>query len=46
MDRTPVTLTIYNIFYKETEENNRESLEISSRKLEIPKEHFMQIWAQ
>ena len=28
---------------KETEENNRwERLEISSRKLEIPREHFMQ----
>ena len=24
----------------------RERLEISSRKLEIPKEHFMQRWAQ
>ena len=33
--------------YKEIEENNRmERLEISSRKLEIPKEHFMQRWAQ
>ena len=32
---------------KETEENNRmERLEISSRKLEIPREHFMQRWAQ
>ena len=34
---------------KEIEENNRmksESLEISSRKLEIPREHFMQRWAQ
>ena len=32
---------------KEIEENNRwERLEISSRKLEIPKEHFMQKWAQ
>ena len=30
---------------KEIEENNRmERLEISSRKLEIPKEHFMQRW--
>ena len=30
---------------KETEENNRtERLEISSRKLEIPREHFMQRW--
>ena len=29
------------------EENNRmERLEISSRKLEIPREHFMQRWAQ
>ena len=27
---------------KEIEENNRERLEISSRKLEIPREHFMQ----
>ena len=32
---------------KEIEENNRmERLEISSRKLEIPREHFMQRWAQ
>ena len=32
---------------KAIEENNRmESLEISSRKLEIPREHFMQRWAQ
>ena len=32
---------------KEIEENNRmERLEISSRKLEIPSEHFMQRWAQ
>ena len=32
---------------KETQENNeRERLEISSRKLEIPREHFMQRWAQ
>ena len=32
---------------KAIEENNRmESLEISSRKLEIPREHFMQKWAQ
>ena len=31
---------------KEIEENNRmERLEISSRKLEIPREHFMQRWA-
>ena len=31
---------------KEIEENNRmERLEISSRKLEIPREHFMQKWA-
>ena len=31
---------------KEREENNtRERLEISSRKLEIPREHFMQRWA-
>ena len=29
---------------KEIEENNRR-LEISSRKLEIPREHFMQRWA-
>ena len=29
---------------KEIEENKR--LEISSRKLEIPREHFMQSWAQ
>ena len=36
---------------KEIEENNsfsivRKRLEISSRKLEIPREHFMQRWAQ
>ena len=32
---------------KEIEEDNRwERLEISSRKLEIPREHFMQIWTQ
>ena len=32
---------------KEIEENNRmERLEISSRKLEIPREHFIQRWAQ
>ena len=33
--------------FKEIEENNRsERLEISSRKLEIPNEHFMQRWAR
>ena len=33
--------------HKEIEENNRVGrLEISSRKLEIPREHFMQRWAQ
>ena len=32
---------------KEIEENNRMGkIEISSRKLEIPREHFMQRWAQ
>ena len=34
---------------KEIEENNRigkTRLEISSRKLEIPREHFMQRWAR
>ena len=32
---------------KEIEEiNRREKLEISSRKLEIPRKHFMQRWAQ
>ena len=31
---------------KEIEENESERLEISSRKLEIPREHFMQRWAQ
>ena len=32
---------------KEIEENNRMGrLEISSRKLEIPREHYMQRWAQ
>ena len=33
--------------WKEIEENNRMGrLEISSRKLEIPREHFMQRWTQ
>ena len=33
--------------YKEIEKTiERERLEISSRKLEIPREHFMQRWAQ
>ena len=32
---------------KEIQENNSwEKLEISSRKLEIPREHFMQRWVQ
>ena len=32
---------------KEIEENNRmERLEIASRKLEIPREHFMQRWTR
>ena len=33
---------------KETEENNRmgKTIEISSGKLEIPREHFMQRWDQ
>ena len=32
---------------KEIEENNRmEKKEISSRKLEIPRDHFLQRWAQ
>ena len=32
---------------KEIEENSRvERLDLSSRKLEIPREHFMQRWAQ
>ena len=31
---------------KEIGGNNRERLEISSRKLEIPREYFMQRWAQ
>ena len=31
---------------KEIKEKNRERLDISSRKLEIPREHFMQRWAQ
>ena len=33
---------------KEIEKNNRmgKTIEISSRKLEIPREHFMQRWAQ
>ena len=30
---------------KEIEENRMGRLEISSRKLEIPREHFMQRWA-
>ena len=34
-------------YCKEIEENNRlERLDMSSRKLEIPREHFMQRWAQ
>ena len=33
--------------FKEIEKNSKmERLEISSRKLEIPRGHFMQIWAQ
>ena len=33
--------------YEETEGNNRMGrLQISSRKLEIPREHFMQRWEQ
>ena len=33
--------------YKEIEKNNRmRRIEISSRKLEIPREHFMQRWAR
>ena len=33
--------------YREIEENNRKGkLEIPSRKLEIPREYFMQRWAQ
>ena len=33
--------------YKEMEENNRmERLKISSRKMEISREHFMQRWAR
>ena len=33
--------------YKEIEENKRMGkIEISSRKLEIPRGHFMQKWAQ
>ena len=31
---------------KEREENNRKRLEISSRKLERPREHFTKRWAQ
>ena len=31
---------------KEIEENRMGKLEISSRKLEIPREHFMQKWAR
>ena len=32
---------------KEIEENNRRGkIEISSRRLEIPREHFMQRWTQ
>ena len=31
---------------KEIEENESERLEISSRKLEIPREHLMQKWAR
>ena len=32
--------------YKRQKKIERERLEISSRKLEIPREHFMQRWAQ
>ena len=32
--------------YKEIEVNNRMGIEISSRRLEIPREHIMQRWAQ
>ena len=31
---------------KEIEKNNIERLELSTRKLEIPGEHFMQRWAK
>ena len=31
---------------KEIKENSRMEIEISSRKFEIPREHFMQRWAQ
>ena len=31
---------------KEIEENKRMGLEISSRKLDTPREHFMQRWAR
>ena len=37
---------LFSDWCKEIEENNRmERLRISSRKSEIPKEHFMQRWA-
>ena len=39
--------SFFNEQCKEVEENERmEKLEISSRKLEIPGEHFMQRWAR
>ena len=31
---------------KAIEKENRKEIEISSRKFEIPREHFMQKWAQ
>ena len=31
---------------KEIEETNRERLEIYSRKLDVPREHFMKRWAR
>ena len=42
-----VTISILRDQCKEIEENNRMGrLEISSRKLETQREHFMQRWAQ
>ena len=38
--------SVFNAKKKESNRNSRERLEISSRKLEISREYFMQRWAQ
>ena len=46
-EQEEIKKAFFNDKCKEIEENNRmERLEISSRKLEIPREHFMQRWAR